>query len=106
MTKPEGTDAPLHEIAGGWITERTGTKIPVFLKIAYVGFSLFGLSYLFLYVSGETSHTTRGVLVQEFNRAGEALSTFWLAVIAGLLAAFICTLMVLAFGRDDEGAEE
>ena len=36
----------VHELAGGWITERKGTPIPAFLKLSYVGFCLFGLVYL------------------------------------------------------------
>ena len=57
----------VHELAGGWITERKGTKVPGFLKLAYVGFSLFGLVYLFRYWSGEVAHETRGPLVRQMN---------------------------------------
>ena len=46
----------IHELAGGWITERAGTPIPAFLKLTYVGFCLFGLWYLWAYWAGETTH--------------------------------------------------
>ena len=58
----------VKELAGGWITERKGTQIPAFLKLTYVGFSLFGVAYLFLHWMGEEGHVTRGALVKEANQ--------------------------------------
>src|SRR5690349_17573624 len=69
--RTKGEDEKVHEIAGGWITERVGTPIPVFLKIAYVGFCLFGLIYLFIYRFGEVDHATRGPLVQQLNQVAD-----------------------------------
>jgi hypothetical protein len=35
------------------IQVREGGSIPVFLKLTYVGFTLFGLAYFFLYYAGD-----------------------------------------------------
>ena len=39
-----------------------GASIPLFLKLTYIGFTVFGISYWFLYKSGDGS-----ALVQAFN---------------------------------------
>ncbi len=98
-------DAPgkIKELAGGWITEREGTPIPLFLKLTYVGFSLFGVVYLFLYVAGETAHETRGPLVQEANKVMETPGLGWIVFLGLVLVAFIATLLSFAFRRDRSG---
>lgn len=45
------------------ITERHGPPIQLFLKLTYVGFTLFAIIYLILYFSGDGSP-----LVEQFNR--------------------------------------
>ncbi|HXK10102.1 MAG TPA: hypothetical protein VMT70_10685 [Vicinamibacteria bacterium] len=92
----------IHEVAGGWITERKGTPIPAFLKLAYVGFSLFGLVYLYLYWSGEVTHETRGPLVQAQNQIMQTPGTAWHAVIYACVAAFVVLLAWYAFFRRSE----
>ncbi len=92
----------IHELAGGWITERAGTPIPAFLKATYVGFCLFGLWYLFTYWAGETTHATRGALVQEANKVMEVPGTAWHAVIGVILLAFVVGLLVFAFASKEE----
>jgi hypothetical protein len=87
----------LHELAGGWIRERKNTKIPVFLKLAYVGFCLFGLAYLFAYWRGELAHVSRGSLVRHLDAMMPAPGVGWQAVIAVLLAAFVVGLLRYAF---------
>lgn len=94
----------IHELAGGWITERKGTPIPGFLKLAYVGFSLFGLYYLFAYANGETGHATRGPLVQQLNAAIGGVSGAWIGVLAVLIGLFVAGLLwfaLLAKGGDE-----
>lgn len=96
-------DPKVHELAGGWITERVGTPIPVFLKIAYVGFSLFGLVYLFRYSLGEVDHATRGPLVQQLNQVAERPSPGWIVFLAIVIFAFIAGLLTFAFlSREEE----
>lgn len=92
-------EQPLHEIAGGWITERAGTPIPTFLKMAYVGFALFGLVYLASYWSGEVDNASRGPLVQQFNAVTGDPGTLIFALIALCLACFAAGLWFYAIVR-------
>jgi hypothetical protein len=104
-TEPQ--DDKVHELAGGWITERVGTKVPLFLKLAYVGFSIFGLYYLFAYWSGEVGHSSRGPFVEEFNKVVDVPGGAWLAVMAVSVSAFVVGLLVYAFRKGgDEGGHE
>jgi hypothetical protein len=98
----EPREEKVHELAGGWITERVGTKVPIFLKLAYVGFSLFGLYYLFAYWSGEVGHSSRGPFVEEFNKAIDLPGGAWLTVMAVSVGLFVVGLLVYAFGKGDE----
>jgi len=92
----------IHQLAGGWITERKGTPIPTFLKLAYVGFSAFGFVYLFLYWSGEVGHATRGPLVREANAIMETPSVVWIGIIAGCIGLFAIGLLWFAFFHRSE----
>ncbi len=95
----------VHELAGGWITERTGTAVPPFLKLAYVGFSVFGLVYLFLNSAGEVDHDTRGALVRQLNAASDLPPTTWIAFIAAWLLLFVGGLLWYALVRKPEAGE-
>jgi len=97
---PEG--GKIHEIAGGWITERVGTPIPLFLKLSYVGFCLFGLIYLFRYRAGEIDHATRGPLVQQFNQVSSTAPMGWIIFLGVVLFAFIAGLLTFAFRAKEE----
>jgi uncharacterized membrane protein (DUF106 family) len=99
-TKPEKEE--LHEIAGGWITERKGTPIPMFLKLAYVGFCAFGLYYMVVYWTGETTHPTRGALVTQFNSVLQAPAGWWHIVLVAILVTFVAGLLWFAFVSKDE----
>ena len=92
----------VHEIAGGWISERKGMPIPAFLKLAYVGFCLFGIAYLFRYWSGEVTHETRGPLVQVQNAIMQVPGTAWQATIAVILGVFVLGLLWFAFVHRSE----
>lgn len=93
----------LHEIAGGSFRERAGTPIPTFLKFTYVGFCLFGLWYLYAYWAGETTHATRGTLVQEANKIMSVPGAAWHGVIGVCLLAFVVGLLVYAFSSREDG---
>lgn len=95
-------DKDIHELAGGWITERKRTPIPAFLKLSYVGFCLFGLVYLYRYWTGEVAHDTRGPLVQVQNQVMETPGTTWHAVIYVCLASFVAVLSWYVFFRRSE----
>ncbi len=95
--KPE-TAPPVHEIAGGWITEKQGTEVPAFLRVAYVVIASCCVAYLILYMYGETGHEERGPLVKQFN-----LSTFTneplMYGIAGMAALFFIGVSFFAAKR-------
>lgn len=92
----EAESAKVKEPAGGWITERADAKVPGFLKLAYVGFSIFGFVYLFLYWAGETGQKTRGPLVREANKVMATPATPLLALIAVILVGFVGWLFYTA----------
>lgn len=92
----------IHELAGGWITERAGTAIPLFLKLSYVGFCLFGLFYLFKYRLGEVDHATRGPLVQQLNQVAAPPPVAWTVFLGVVLFAFVAGLLAYAFRRGRE----
>ncbi len=60
--KPEPATEELTEYPSG-LLERHGPPIHLFLKLTYVGFTLFALIYLILYFSGDGSP-----LVEQFNK--------------------------------------
>ncbi len=99
--KPE--NEKIHELNGGGITKRAEAPIPAFLKLTYVGFSLFGLWYLWTYWAGETTHASRGALVQEANKVMLVPGALWHAVIGVILLAFVVGLLVYAFTPREEG---
>lgn len=99
-------DTPVHEIAGGWITERVGTRVPLFLKLSYIGFCLFGLYYLFAYAQGEVDHATRGELVRSINQASQLPGMGWILFLAGVLLVYVTGLMAYTFfGKEEAGRE-
>ncbi len=51
-----------HEYPGG-LKESPGGKIPLFLKLTYVGFTIFGILYFVLYMAGDGTP-----LVEQFNQ--------------------------------------
>lgn len=99
MSQDDKTKEEIHEMAGGWITERAGTPIPTFLKMAYVGFAMFGLVYLRNYWRGEIDNASRGALVQEFNAATGDPGLMIFIVIAACIACFAALLWFYAIVR-------
>jgi len=50
----EHSEHELHEYPGG-VIESPGGKIPIFLKLTYVGFTIFAILYFILYFNGNGS---------------------------------------------------
>ncbi len=94
------TAQPVHEIAGGWITEKQGTEVPVFLRVCYVVIASASVAYLILYMYGEVEHAERGPLVKQFN-----LSTFTneslMYGIAAVVALFFIGVSAFAAQKDE-----
>jgi hypothetical protein len=88
----------LKEYAGGWMTERQGTKIPVFLKVSWVIIALAMATYLIVYRNGETGHADRGVLVQAFNRVTGTADGF-MYFVGALILIYLGILVYFVFKR-------
>ena len=62
----ENQKSELKEYAGGWITERKGTRFRASqTRLSHHRACL--VVYLFIYMNGEVNHSTRGPLVQQLN---------------------------------------
>jgi len=88
----------LKEYAGGWITEREGTAVPGFLKLAYIVIAGSAIAYFFLYMYGETNHPDRGSLVRAMNAATEASGGLMYAV-AAMIIVFGVIVVAFSFGK-------
>jgi hypothetical protein len=88
----------IKEYADGWMTERKGTDAPLFLKVAFAVISISALTYLIVYMNGETGHADRGVLVQAFNKVTGTADGF-MYFVGGLIAIYIIVLVVFAFKK-------
>ncbi len=93
-SKVEPPNEDIHEYADGWISERKGTGVPPFLKLAYVVIMLGVIGYLFVYMNGEVNHSDRGFLVRQFNQVTQSSPAFMYMVIAMVA---IYTIIVVAF---------
>jgi hypothetical protein len=93
-TKNDG----IKEYAGGWITERKGTEVPGFLKLAIPVIGLGCTAYFILYMNGEVAHDERGPLVRVFNQATTAADGLMYAV-AAMALVFVVTVALFAFRK-------
>lgn len=90
----------LKEYAEGWITEREGTEVPKFLKLAYIVIAGGAAAYFFLFMYGEVNHPDRGPLVRAMNAATEA-SGWLMYAIAALVIIYGIIVVAFAFGKHD-----
>lgn len=88
----------IHEYAGGWISEREGTEVPGFLKLAIVVISGGCLAYFFLYMYGEVRNQERGMLVEQLNAATQS-SPALMYLIAGMIVIFAVIVAVFAIRK-------
>jgi len=93
--EPE-TETDLQQYADGWISERKGTGVPGFLKLAYIVIIAGVLGYFFLYMNGEVDHSTRGALVRQFNQVTQSAPVLMYATIA-MVVVFALIVVVFAF---------
>lgn len=86
----------IKEYADGWITEREGTEVPGFLKLAFPVIGLFCCGYLVVYMNGEVSHSDRGALVQAFNRiTGTADGLMYFVTALAVIYVLIAVLFAI-----------
>lgn len=90
------SESGIHEYADGWISERTGTGVPTFLKFAYIVIIAGVVGYLFIYMNGEVNHAERGALVRQFNQVTQSSPAFMYAVIA-MVVVFAAIVVAFAF---------
>jgi hypothetical protein len=90
----------IKEYADGWITEREGTEVPGFLKLAYPIIAASVIAYFFVYMYGEVNHSERGPLVRAMNAATEASGTL-MYLIAALIVIYGIIVVAFAFGKHD-----
>jgi len=96
----EEKKSELTEYADGWITERKGTGIPGFLKLAYPIIVIACGAYLFTYMNGELTHSTRGNLVQQLNAVTGNANTF-MYVVSAIIAAYVVLLLAFLYKKSD-----
>lgn len=95
------TETKIKDYAGGWITEREGTTVPGFLKLAYIVIAGGCCAYFLLYMYGETSHPDRGPLVRAMNAATEASAALMYGI-AALIVVFGVIVVAFSFGKSHD----
>ncbi|MFM8394846.1 MAG: hypothetical protein ACKOB4_13070 [Acidobacteriota bacterium] len=98
------TDHGIKEYAEGWISERKGTDVPVFLKFAYLIIAGGAITYFLRFMFGEVDHETRGRLVRALNEATQSSRGLMYAIV-GMIIIYAIILAVFAFRKVDEEAE-
>jgi hypothetical protein len=92
--------AKLKEYADGWITEREGTTVPGFLKLAYIVIAGSSIAYFLLYMYGDVNQPDRGPLVRAINAATEASGSLMYAI-AALIVVYGIIVVAFSFGKHD-----
>lgn len=93
----------IKEYAEGWITERKGTDVPVFLKFAFVVIAGGCLTYFLMFMNGETGHAERGPLVTLFNQVSQHSTGLMYAIAAiGFVYAIVLVLFVFRKFKEED----
>ncbi|MCX6624704.1 MAG: hypothetical protein NTY38_27310 [Acidobacteria bacterium] len=91
---------PVKDYAGGWISEKKGTEVPGFLKLAFPVIGLSATAYLLLYINGEVGHAERGPLVLALDKVtGDANGLMYL--VAVLAFVFVITVVLFAIRKSE-----
>ncbi|HUB84460.1 MAG TPA: hypothetical protein VL971_02115 [Rhizomicrobium sp.] len=91
---PEG----IHDYAGGWITERSGTDVPAFLKFAFIVIAGGAIAYFFIYMNGEVNDPDRGALVRALNAATQTSAVLMYAI-AAMIIVYGVIVVVFSFRK-------
>jgi SNF family Na+-dependent transporter len=91
----------IKEYADGWITERKGTDVPMFLKVAYIFIIGGAVTYFIIFMNGEVNHSERGVLVQAFNAVTQS-SPGLMYAIAAIIAIYFIIVISFVFRKFHE----
>src|ERR1700744_1317337 len=101
-TETNHSNSGLKEYADGWITERKGTDIPGFLKIAYPVIGVAVLIYIVIYLNGEVTHSTRGTLVQQLNEVTGTANAF-MFIVGAMIVMYLGILLAYLFKKPGHG---
>jgi hypothetical protein len=91
----------LKDYAGGWLTERKGTDIPGFLKLAFPIIGVCTALYIVVQMMGDVDHATRGPFVRQFNKVSVTSPGFQYFVFA-LAAIYVAVLLVFTYRKFKE----
>ncbi len=91
-------ELPVKEYAGGWITEKKGTEVPGFLKLAFPVIGLGCTAYLLLYINGEVDHADRGPFVQALDKVTGDANGLMIAI-AAMALIFVITVVLFAIRK-------
>ena len=94
----EPTKPKINAYAEGWITERAGTEVPGFLRLAFTAIAGGALAYFLIFMNGEVNHAERGHLVRAMNAATEASAGLMYAV-AAMIVVFGVIVVAFSFGK-------
>jgi hypothetical protein len=97
----ESKETKIKDYAGGWTTEREGTDVPGFLKLAIPVIALGCAAYFLMYMNGEVDHADRGGLVRALNAATEASAVLMYGIEA-LIVAFGVIVVAFAIAKPHE----
>lgn len=95
------TQKEVKEYADGWISERKGTDVPPFLKLAYIVIAGGAIAYFLIYMFGEVNHSDRGALVRQFNQSTQSSPALMYFVVA-LIVIFALVVIKFAFSKFHE----
>jgi preprotein translocase subunit SecG len=92
----------LKEYADGWMTERKGTDVPMFLKIATPVVGLGAVGYIIVQMSGDLGHATRGPLVAQFIKVSQTSPglQYFVALLALIFVIIAAVFGFRAFKED------
>lgn len=91
----------IKDYAGGWITEREGTDVPGFLKLAIPVIAFGCAAYFLFYMNGEVNHEGRGSLVRAMNAATETSAALMYAI-AAMIVIFGVIVVGFAIAKPHE----
>jgi len=101
VTEEKKAADEIKSYADGWMTEKKNTEIPAFLKLTYIVVAFGALVYFLVFMNGEINHSTRGVLVQQFNKVTGTANGF-MYFVAALIVIFALITVKFAFSKFHE----
>jgi hypothetical protein len=98
----ENDKEELKEYADGWMTERKGTDVPLFLKVSTPVVGLGAVGYIIVQMSGDLGHATRGPLVAQFLKVSETSPglQYFVALLALIFVVIAAVFGFRAFKED------